>query len=612
MNFPSSSPGAPRRPSGDHQQQQREAVGRRAGGASNGQHRVRFPDNLGSDGAAGRRCRVADGVGPLQVLTGWFTAYIALCCIAGVSTLLAILHVVVRPFSAAVYRRLVCQLGAASFIDSMSLLLPNTRIYLTGDSDLPTPVGTSLLVSNHLVDGDWWAIFLLGRCIGLRGSIKVFMRNEYLNVCLPPTEGGSGSANGTANGTSASSAGAPLAITSSCTFNSSKPASSNLKPPPPSSTNGTASAFSNGSSSATHTMMAGSGSPSSSHKHPQDLSILAKLLHLWLEFPLINEEDYSSNREQLFHLLRSFAEHDGATAAPTHLLFFPEGWSLHNGADRASILKISNDFAQREGRPQLKHLLLPRARGFNSSLECLRESSPVVYDITMVCLVVRLKTLRWPFCVNAPSRYHIRCFVVQANVGYDGSLPPSIRLSAPSLWSHFRRTFPREIHIRVKRYSMEEVLQDRSWLDKRWAEKDRLLAHFARHQNFPVDGRGYARYRVLDSRLYSVEGSIVSLLRLLLVPLAVPLLLFLSIPLVWTFGWIWLVHKLYRLVFPDPKLHDTAFGTDIAVAEESAQTPGSSSAGTPYMPATPFASPSVTSWRDLFSPLNNNSSSSGT
>jgi Acyltransferase C-terminus len=194
-------------------------------------------------------------------------------------------------------------------------------------------------------------------------------------------------------------------------------------------------------------------------------------------------------------------------------------------------------------------------------------------------------------------------------VGYDGSLPPSIRLSAPSLWSHLRRTFPREIHVRIKRYSMEEVLQDRSWLDKRWAEKDRLLSHFARHQSFPVDGRGYARHRVLDSRLYSVEGSMVSIVRLLLVPFAVPLLLLLSIPLVWTVGWIWLVHKIYRLLFPDPTLHVSEFGTDIAVVEESAQTPGSSSAGTPYMPATPFASPSVTSWRDLFAPLNNGSSS---
>jgi hypothetical protein len=102
-----------------------------------------------------------------------------------------------------------------------------------------------------------------------------------------------------------------------------------------------------------------------------------------MEFPLLNGEDYISDREHLFQLLRSFAENNGAEA-PVHLLFFPEGWSLHNGADRRSILAMSNEFAKREGRPQLKHLLLPKTTGFNASLECLRESSPVVYDVTMV------------------------------------------------------------------------------------------------------------------------------------------------------------------------------------------------------------------------------------
>ena len=109
---------------------------------------------------------------------------------------------------------------------------------------------------------------------------------------------------------------------------------------------------------------------------------MAKLLHLFLEYPLINGEDYMSNRDQLFQLLRSLAEY--SDVAPVHLLFFPEGWSQHNGADRKSILAKSNEFAKREGRPQLRHLLLPRTRGFNASLECLRESSPVVYDVTMV------------------------------------------------------------------------------------------------------------------------------------------------------------------------------------------------------------------------------------
>ena len=34
---------------------------------------------------------------------------------------------------------------------------------------------------------------------------------------------------------------------------------------------------------------------------------------------------------------------------------------------------------------------------------------------------------------------------------------------------------------------MEEVLQDTTWLDKKWAEKDRLLHHFSRHNTSPAD-----------------------------------------------------------------------------------------------------------------------------
>lgn len=619
MQFPRPTSPSLRRPG--------EAAGSNANHNSNGPpHRVRFPDNVDGTGAPPPTL-LTSSLGVLQLVTDCLTAAVAFVCIASVSTMLGVLHVIVRPFSITAYRRLAAQFVAAPFLDALALLLPNTRICLTGDSDLPTPVGTSLLVSNHLADGDWWTIFMLGRCLGLQGSIKVFLRNEYLNVSIPDEQLG-GRSNGNASSSSSSSTSssstssstttnalasataAAVASSSSSSYSGKTPVAG-LKPPPPSahihtngggSTVGGTNAPANGSSASHAPTVAAASAASSSplHSYPQDLSILAKLLHLFLEFPLINGEDYASNREQLFQLLRSFAEHDGPASAPIHLLFFPEGWSSqHNGgADRAAILKISNDFAQREGRPQLKHLLLPRARGFHSSLECLRESSPVVFDVTMVRAN---PSTGWPtrFVPTVFVMAHRDTHSTQANIGYDGSLPPSIPLSAPTLWTILRRRFPREIHIRIKRYSMEEVLQDRTWLDKRWAEKDRLLSHFARHQSFPLDGRGYCRHRVLDSRFYSLETSVMSLLRLLLVPFAAPLLLLLSIPLVWSFAWIWLIHRLYRLLYPDPVLRER--GTDVAVVEESGQTPGSSSAGTPFCPATPFASPSVTSWRDLFS-----------
>ena len=172
-----------------------------------------------------------------------------------------------------------------------------------------------------------------------------------------------------------------------------------------------------------------------------------------------------------------------------------------------------------------------------------------------------------------------------------------------SLWKILLSGFPREIHLRIKRYSMEEVLQDPLWLDKKWAEKDRLLSQFARNQCFPVDSRGYRRPRVFDTRHFSMESSLVALMRLLLVPCTVPVLLLLSIPLFWTVLAIWLANRVFRTLFPDPEAQsaneDGASGSGDGAGR---QTPGSASnTGTPYCPATPFGSPSVTGWRDMLS-----------
>jgi hypothetical protein len=504
-----------------------------------GTHRVRFP--LEED---------EEDSGPLAILGNIATAILISICAAGLATILTVLWVAVRPFSQPVYRRLAAQLGAASFLDAAALLLPNTRIYLTGDSDVPAQLGTSLMVSNHLVDGDWWAMFMLGRCVGLGGSMKMFLRNEFLQIDMNEMK------NGEHQFMRASSSNGALARSTSSSVIVSSSRSEN------------GSANTNNTTSSVHQK---SSAP--------DLALLAKLLHIFLEFPLVNGDEYVADREQLFKLLRSFAANRGS-AAPVHLLFFPEEWTLHNGADRRSLLAKSNEFAKREGRPQLKHLLLPRTRGFYASLECLRESSPVVYDVTM------------------------------AYSGYDGSLPISMKLSVVTLWDLFRRRFPKEVHLRIKRYSMEEVFQDSSWLDKKWAEKDRLLTYFAKHQSFPVDSRGFCRHRTFDTRYHSMESSTISFVRLLLLPCAVPVLLLLSMPLLCTVFWIWLAHYLFRLVFPDPDAQSSVDGEGDGNPGEAGQTPGSASsaAGTPYFPATPFASPSITNWRDVLSNRGNSPS----
>jgi hypothetical protein len=307
--------------------------------------------------------------GPLDVLMGFISGLAALICAFGALTILTVLYVTVRPFSRPLYRRLAAQLGEGSFLDAMAILLPNTRVYLTGDSDVPSPVGTSVLVSNHLLDGDWWAALMLGRCIGLRGSVKFFLRKELVEV------------NSVSRSNSERSNERSMAVAARNELNGGQQVSTTKTVTFQRST---------------------SGNGSKAHVSPQ-LSLSGKLLHLLLEFPVLsgeNNKDYVSDRAELFKLLRSFAE-DNGSAAPVHLMLYPEVWSLHDQSlvDRKSILARSNEFAKREGRPQLKYLLLPRTTGFNASLESLRASSPVVYDVTMVrSLSCRV------FCCCVPPR----------------------------------------------------------------------------------------------------------------------------------------------------------------------------------------------------------------
>lgn len=305
--------------------------------------------------------------------------------------MLAVLFLTVRPISLKVYRRLSAQMGMSTFLDAVALLLPNTRLIVTGDSNIPTPVGSSVLVCNHILDGDWWALFMLGRCIGCRGTMKAFLRNEFLqinmaNIDLTKREPSSpNSASQSVNNRPSSGAtfaaidSSPSRVSLVATqYQQSAATSQNW-----SNSNGqsTASTF--------HPLAQNTQAP------PSDLALVAKLLHLFLDFPLLNgEESGSSDREKLFSLLRSLAADNAGSTAPAHFLFFPEGWSIYSNPnsgisgsianDRRAILAKSNEFAKREGKPQLKCLLQPRTRIFNTSLECLRESNPFVYDVTLV------------------------------------------------------------------------------------------------------------------------------------------------------------------------------------------------------------------------------------
>ncbi len=565
--------------------------------------------------------------------------FIALCTF-GLVTTLFILYLTIRPFSKPTYRRLACNIGAAALFDAMALLLPNMRIYLTGDSDSLSPVGVSVLVCNHVMEGDWWAILMLARCVGLRGSVKPFLQRNASgstsstsnssvcggNLHLYPGPGGrysppygnnnnnnnnnnnkSNNINGndadgnTNNGPHAAthtninnppmhmSTSAPLLNASlhqhhhgGFKRNLSHQAvgggtntSTNNSPPRSNTTTDNNNNNNNNNNTS---------SSSSSLDSTKRTSLIFSFLHNLLEFPILSSEhtqNYIADRNDLFSLLRSFAS-NGAPA-PIHLLLFPEGWP--EGDDRKSMMTKCMEFAKREGRPQLKHLLLPRTTGFYASLDSLREASPVVYDVTM------------------------------AYRGYDGGERPfSCDIGLGTIMKLIRGEIPNEVHIRIKRYSMEEVLNDAQWLDKQWAEKDRLLGKFVRCGNFAnVDNRGFCRYRVLDTRGHSIESSITALLRLGLIPFAIPVILILFVPLLWGVAWVWIAHRSFLMIFPGglSELFGVSnFGDEYRYGRRSSArkeegngnqddiSNGTDSAtGTPFFPATPFASPThITSW----------------
>ena len=144
---------------------------------------------------------------------------------------------------------------------------------------------------------------------------------------------------------------------------------------------------------------------------------------------------------------------------------------------------------------------------------------------------------------------------------------------------------------------MEEVLQDASWLDKIWAEKDGLLSHLSRHQAFPPANKRFSCHQIFETKLHSLETSVVAMARLLVLPCTLPILLLLSIPIFWTVFCGWLMHRSYKIIFPDP----VATPSDLTSSTgDTGQTPRcDSAAGTPFFPATPFASPSIANWRDM-------------
>jgi 1-acyl-sn-glycerol-3-phosphate acyltransferase len=127
---------------------------------------------------------------------------------------------------------------------------------------------------------------------------------------------------------------------------------------------------------------------------------------------------------------------------PFWLLLFCEGTRRTEARDARS-----RERAQAEGRPALKHLLLPRTHGFVASVQGLREETGAVYDLT---------------------------------IGYPDGVPGLGALLAGRVG---------RVHLYTRRFPAADLPREEralaEWLHELWRSKDALLAGFAAAGRFP-------------------------------------------------------------------------------------------------------------------------------
>ncbi|NOZ85730.1 MAG: acyltransferase [Deltaproteobacteria bacterium] len=129
---------------------------------------------------------------------------------------------------------------------------------------------------------------------------------------------------------------------------------------------------------------------------------------------------------------------------PLWLILFPEG-------TRSTPAKIekSRQYARDKNLTPLKHLLIPRTKGFVASVIGLRNHLHAVYDIT---------------------------------IGYKNGIP--------TLWQYILG-YSRISHMHVRRFAISELPESGEaltrWLHDRFVEKDRILDYFYKNGEFPKE-----------------------------------------------------------------------------------------------------------------------------
>ncbi|CAG7666138.1 unnamed protein product, partial [Allacma fusca] len=178
------------------------------------------------------------------------------------------------------------------------------------------------------------------------------------------------------------------------------------------------------------------------------------------------ERNWEKDQMILGRQLTKFTEYPD----PYWITLFPEGTRFSEEKHR-----ISMEVARSKGIPELKHLLLPRTRGFIASIPPLRKAIPAVYDV-----------------------------VVAFNPNKIGNDPTIVNLLNGR---------PVTSKLLLRRIPMSEIPEDETeageWLHEQYRQKDKLLDNFFRTGEFnPSDNKlpEYDKFEYIElpRRYYSL------------------------------------------------------------------------------------------------------------
>lgn len=150
------------------------------------------------------------------------------------------------------------------------------------------------------------------------------------------------------------------------------------------------------------------------------------------------KRNWTADRDHITATFAKIIRHN----IPLWLVSFVEGTRV-----RPAKLEASRRFAQQQGLTPLRHVLIPRTKGFVATVIGLRNQADAVYDVT---------------------------------IGYEEGVPTLWQ------WSQGR---VQSVHIHVKRFPMATLPEDETeladWLMARFVEKDQLLDQYYRDGAFP-------------------------------------------------------------------------------------------------------------------------------